>query len=509
MGLKEYKAKRNFGETAEPEGKVGKPRRQGELMFVIQKHDASRLHYDLRLELDGVLISWAVPKGLPYQRGVKHLAVHVEDHPMSYAHFEGTIPEGNYGGGTVMVWDTGTYTVEGTDPARGLSDGKFHFILKGKKVQGEWAMIRLRPRPGEKGENWLLFKSKEDHRPISAKEDDKSVLTRRSLKKIAEDNDRQWESNRHSDDTTKARKSPSPKKKEPARARQSANKSPSQALKYLEPMKCRLVEETPSGGSWIYELKFDGVRALGLKNAGQLELYSRAQLPLDVKYPEAVEGMKNLPCHSCILDGEVVALDDQGRSSFQLLQQAGTRADRPPIFYYVFDLLYLDRESLVERPVEERKAALKKLVGRGEGTIRFSSSLEGDPGTLLKKVKDLGLEGIIAKKKGSPYQPGRRSGDWLKVKLVSDQEFVIGGFSPPQGSRQYFGALLVGYFEKGQLKFASKVGTGFSSASLKSLHRLLQALKITECPFSNLPEKKIGRGGLGGGGNAPLHLGET
>ncbi len=507
-GLKAYAAKRNFRHTEEPKPQVRKSASAKKLMFVVQKHDATRLHYDFRLEMEGVLKSWAVPKGFPMRHGEKHLAIHVEDHPMDYAHFEGTIPEGNYGAGTVMVWDTGTYGVSGTDPLTGLKEGKLHLQLEGKKLKGEWALIRLKPRAGEK-ESWLIFKAGENAKPLSARKDDESVLTHRSMKKIASDNDAQWKSDRKAESAKKFgrfTKSVSQAKKQHAEKvipqKKSfdgiLNKAPSGKADFVPPMKCRLVKLPPRGEEWIYEIKFDGFRALAIKNKSRVELVSRSAKDLTARFPEIATAVGKLPFPTGVLDGEIVALDEQGRSSFQLLQMANMPGEtRAPICFYVFDLLNLNGKNLTGKSLAERKEILQSLIAPEHEPIRYSADIKGDPEKLLGEIRKRGLEGIIAKRTDGKYEAGLRSGSWTKIKVVNEQEFVIGGYTAPNGSRDFFGAILVGYFEGGKFVFASKVGSGFNQALLTSLHKECQKLKRPDCPFCNLPEKRSGRYGQG------------
>ncbi|MEO7300732.1 MAG: non-homologous end-joining DNA ligase [Verrucomicrobiota bacterium] len=507
-GLKAYRAKRDFQKTKEPKPHVGKNRSQKQLLFVIQKHDASRLHYDFRLEMKGVLKSWAVPKGIPMQRGEKHLAIHVEDHPMDYAHFEGTIPQGNYGGGTVMVWDSGTYEVMDMDPIAALKKGKMHLQMAGKKLKGEWALIRLKPRAGEK-ESWLLFKGGEDAKSISKKKDDESVLTGRSMEKIAGENDAQWNSSRKSGSSKKTARLPknlnetededlNPWPSQKKTSEKIFNDAPLGKIRFVEPMKCRPMKEPPRGKDWIYEIKFDGFRTLALKEKGVVQLLSRSAKDLTARFPEIAEAMEKLPFKNGVLDGEVVALDEKGRSSFQLLQTSNMPGEpHAPLCFYAFDVLNLDGKNLTGHPLARRKQILQNLLPLQPDVIRFSANIQGDPQQLLQEVRKRGLEGIIAKRADSEYEPGLRSGAWAKIKVINEQEFVIGGYTLPKGSRDFFGAILVGYYKNGQLTFASKVGTGFNQALLKSLHKEFQKIPQDKCPFVNLPEKRTSRYGQG------------
>src|SRR5436190_19780103 len=514
MGLTEYKKKRNFKVTAEPAG--GKPLPKlvkGASRFVIQKHDARRLHYDFRLEMDAVLKSWAVPKGLPWKKGEKHLAVEVEDHPVEYATFEGIIPEGQYGGGTVMVWDKGNYHVYGENPLNALKQGRLHLVLDGEKVKGEWALIRTRMEAGKP--QWLILKSGANARPVSKKRDDQSVKTGRTMAQIARQRDAEWESKRPADSTSelKSRIKAALKKKDdrqekgkrkenrgrrsPAAAgslpQKELAKLPAGKPRFIPPMKPRLLETPPTAGDWIYELKFDGIRLITVKNGKKVNLISRNENELSGRFPEVVEAVRLLPIADCVIDGEVVALDEKGGSSFQLLQAREMEGRQSPIYYYVFDLLQAAGKNLTRLPLESRKQLLSSLCQDTAEAIRFSGEVGGDPHALLREVKRLGLEGVIGKQKNSVYEPDRRSGTWIKLKCVNEQEFVIGGFTPPQGARKYFGALLVGYYEKKRLLFAGKVGTGFDSKLLMMLHKKFQAEERSDCPFADLPSKQGGQ----------------
>src|SRR5438128_1742775 len=518
MGLAEYKRKRDFKKTAEPAG--GKPlpeKIKGASRFVIQKHAARRLHYDFRLEMEGVLKSWALPKGLPWKRGEKHLAVEVEDHPIEYADFEGIIPEGQYGGGTVMVWDRGNYRIYGEQPVKSLKEGKLHLILEGEKAKGEWTLVRIRGRDDEKNQ-WLILKTGDDAKPISKKKENHSVKTGRTMEQIAEARDAEWESGREADESSssqfKARVRAAIKKKAkdavvgqahrmPAAKRvdrtarskiASLPNLPSAKARFSEPMKAKLVEEPPATGDWIYELKFDGIRLIGVKRDEKVSLLSRNQNELTERFPEIVEAIKILPVRECVIDGEVVALDEEGRSSFQLLQAREMEGRKSPVYFYAFDLLQLDGNSLVSLPLEARKNVLKKFCAQaGDPRIRYSGAIGGNANQLLTEVQRRGREGIIGKLHNSVYEPGRRSGAWIKLKCVNEQEFVIGGYTPPQGARKHFGAILVGYYKDRDLVFAGKVGTGFTAKALARLHKKFQGEGRADCPFVDLPSKEGGQ----------------
>ena len=513
MGLKEYKHKRDFKKTAEPAGAAKTSGRKARaLHFIIQKHDASRLHYDFRLEMEGVLKSWAVPKGLPWAQAEKHLAVEVEDHPIEYADFEGIIPEGQYGGGTVMVWDRGTYELTPPgDPVEAVRKGKFHLILHGEKAKGEWALIRIRPQNGKN--QWLLMKTAGGVKPISKKRDDQSVKTGRTMKQIASARDAEWQSNRVNEkDSFKARianaaRNASLKKKDESeigRAKPEATPSaspraaqddvlaklPKAKPRFIEPMKPKLVEHAPTTGDWVYELKFDGIRALAIKDGRTIQLISRNEKKLNDRFPEIVQAAADFDADECVVDGEVVAMDEEGRSSFQLLQRTELDGKDALLAFYVFDLLQLNGHSLINVPLTLRKDALMRLIPPSGDVIRFSGTLGTDAKTLLPEIQRRSLEGLIGKQRDSVYESGRRSGTWIKLKCVTEQEFVIGGFTPPAGARKHFGALLVGYYDKGNLHFAGKVGSGFDAKLLSSLHKKMRAEERPTTPFTDLPSKQ-------------------
>jgi len=520
MALREYQRKRDFKKTAEPSGGKPLPKQvRGASRFVIQKHDASRLHYDFRLQMEGVLKSWALPKGLPWAKGEKHLAVEVEDHPIEYESFEGIIPEGQYGGGTVMVWDRGAYYVYGEQPVKSLREGRLHLVLAGEKAQGEWTLVRIRGRDGEKN-TWLIIKTGDSVKPISKKADDQSVKTGRTMKQIAEKRDAEWQSNRAEKDQSatakfKSRIRNALKKKAPeekARAEKSEatsvdvdvalKKLPSAKPRFIEPMKARLEEDPPTHGDWLYELKFDGIRAIAIKDGKKVSLISRNGNKLDKRFPEIADAVKELPVDECVLDGEAVALDDEGRSSFQLLQALEMEGRKAPLRFYVFDLLQLNGKSLLDLPVEQRKQVLASVCENVGDPIRYSGEISGDVKSLLAEVKRRGLEGLIGKQRGSKYEPGRRSGAWIKLKSLNEQEFVIGGYTPPGGARKHFGAILVGYYESAagksgkktdnRLRFAGKVGTGFNEKSLSMLYKKFRDEERDDCPFVDLPSKQGG-----------------
>jgi bifunctional non-homologous end joining protein LigD len=532
MGLQRYKQKRNFTATPEPAGKVER-RKKSALMFVIQKHDASRLHYDFRLEIGGVLASWAVPKGVPTTKGDRRLAMHVEDHPIDYGDFEGIIPEGNYGAGSVMVWDTGTWEPLGGDPAEDVKAGKLHFALHGKKLEGEWTLVRMRARSEASGKDeWLLLKSGEDVTPISAKQDDESVLTRRTMAQIAGQKTRTWQSNRTAAPPSdfKARIAAAANKRAGARTVTSARTKrsrksskdddtagepatpsapterrddhtlldhcPKETPCFIDPMKARLIEKLPRE-DWLLELKHDGFRVIAIKNGNSVELFSRNYKPLTGAFPHVADAVRKLAPKQFVLDGEVVALNERGYGSFQLLQNRESITDPSTIVFYVFDLLNLDGRSTRNLLLTQRRALLEPLIAKAGDPIRYSATLNGSADAVLEQVRRLSLEGIIAKKPESKYEPGQRSGAWVKVKVVNEQEFVIGGYTPPKGSRDHFGSIVVGYYDGGKLFFASKVGSGFNQSTLRELYKTFQPLRRATCPFVNLPSQRGGRFGQG------------
>ncbi len=474
MSLKEYNRKRNFRKTDEPPGEAA-PNVSAN-RFAIQKHAASRLHYDFRLEMNGTLKSWAVPKGVPYAKGEKRLAIEVEDHPVSYINFEGTIPQGQYGGGTVMVWDRGTFDPLSKNPSKDLSGGKLHFVLHGEKLEGEWYLVRLRDK-----KNWLLVRGRDDMKPVSRKMDNTSAISGRSMEAISQ-GDAVWRSR--------------PVKRTFSPAGRVHGNSPAPFPAFIEPMKARLAERPPDG-DWIYEIKLDGFRTLAFKNAGSVRLLSRNENDFGEKFPEILAAVEKLAIDDIIIDGEIVALDPRGRSSFQLLQAYDLGQQKAPLYFYAFDLLRFQGRDLQKTPLAQRKALLERALKNAPDRIQFSASLTGEVKKLLQAAQKLGLEGLVGKRSDSTYESGRRSGAWIKLKLHHDQEMVIGGFTDPEGTRNHFGSLLIGYYDKGALVCAGKVGTGFDEVLLAALRKRFAFIGVPACPFKNLPEKKTSRYGAG------------
>ena len=472
--LREYAAKRDTTRTPEP-GAVAtasKEKRKGPHRYVIQKHSASHLHYDWRLEMQGVLRSWAVPKGPPTELREARLAMHVEDHPLEYEKFEGMIPPGNYGAGTVMVWDFGVYQdITGNDAAA-FHSGKMHIVMEGQKLKGEWILVKDKREP--ESNKWLLIKAGKSMKPISPKTDDTSALSKRSMAAIAKANDAQWQSNRPA-----AR----PKNTAPAIRRRQV------APRFIQPMQCKAVTELPKTGDWTFEIKFDGYRSLAVQNNGRVKLFSRNENVLNERFPEIVAGLQALRGEFAI-DGELVALDDSGRPSFQLLQNNQTQA--APVYFYAFDLLNRDGEELLGAPIESRREVLREIMPEGADPLRLSPLLDAPASEVLVAVQKLGLEGVVGKRAGSLYEPGERSGAWIKLRTDHAQEFVIGGYVP--GNRT-FDSLLVGLYEKKKLLYVAKVKNGFVQRVREEIFPQLKKRLTVKCPFKNLPEKKSSRWG--------------
>ncbi|HWB09852.1 MAG TPA: DNA ligase D [Pirellulales bacterium] len=502
MSLTEYRRKRRFDETPEP---AGKPRRKGTtpktqaLRLVVQKHDARRLHYDFRLELDGVLKSWAVPKGPSYDPREKRLAVEVEDHPLEYADFEGTIPEGEYGAGAVAVWDEGTWHPEG-DPHQGYREGKLKFQLDGRKLKGRWTLVRMQHRPGERATNWLLIKERDElARPLEEYDvtaaEPNSVVSGRTLEEIASDNDRVWHTNRGAGATKKnaqkksagGQKTTSP----PRGKRRRDGKLPGKSAAMPKATRLQfasLAKSPPDGLQWLHEIKFDGYRILCRVEKGKTQLITRGDQDWTDRMPRIAAAAPRLPVERAILDGEVVALEPSGVSSFQRLQNAFNERRANELIYFAFDVLYLDGHDLRDVPLEQRKEILADLLDHNSsvGPIRYTEHVDGHGKQCFIESCRMGLEGIISKRRDRPYVGGR-SYDWLKSKCVRREEFVIGGFTEPEGGRQGLGALLIGSHDaSGKLKYAGKVGTGFTDKTLVDLRKRLEQLEQRESPFSDL-----------------------
>ncbi|HXV26389.1 MAG TPA: DNA ligase D [Alphaproteobacteria bacterium] len=479
MALEEYRRKRNFKKTSEPAGgRVRKAQSAEGRVFVIQKHAARRLHYDFRLELEGVLKSWAVARGPSYDPKDKRLAVHTEDHPVEYGEFEGIIPKGEYGGGTVLLWDQGRWFPEG-DPAQAYADGRLKFRLEGRKMHGRWALIRMGGKSGAGGKNWLLIKERDEFANSAFSVVDElpqSVATGRDLDQIAEEKDRIWRSN--------------PGRYDPSGlpgARKGALPD------WLEPQLATLVENAPKGERWLHEIKFDGYRALARVETGRVRLLTRRGNDWTNKFRSVAEALKELPVNQALIDGEIVILKENGASSFETLQQALSAGDDSRMLYYVFDLLHLDQCDLTQVPLGDRKELLRELLPQGqEGRIRFSDHVEGRGPDFLRQACRLGLEGVVSKRRDLPYRAGR-VGSWMKAKCLNQQELVIGGFTKGKGARQSLGALHLGYYERpgsDKLRYAGKVGTGLSDQMLTDLNKRLKTLTRKTPPFADSPRER-------------------
>ena len=481
MSLAKYRKKRNFSETSEPSGKA---RRKTGHSYVIQKHDASHLHYDFRLELGGVLLSWAVPKGPTLDPSVKRLAVQTEDHPLEYGGFEGTIPKGAYGGGTVMVWDRGTWEPEG-DAEQGYRKGHLKFQLHGEKLTGGWHLVRTQ-RGGEKQKTWLLFKARDDAaRPGDTsllEKESASVLTGRDLPGIAKGAPR----------ARKAASKPTARAKKPPKS--AASKVPGAVRAALprkvEPELATLVTETPRQDSFIHEVKFDGYRVMARVDQGRVQLLTRNGEDWTERMPSLEAALSKLKAKSALIDGEFVALDAKGLSDFQLLQNAYSGKTQAKLAYYAFDLLYLDGFDLRAAPLLARKARLKELLDAlpksAAQTLRYSDHVVGKGAEFFAHAAKLGLEGVVSKRADSSYRGGRGK-DWQKSKSLARQEFVIVGYSDPGGSRSHLGALLLGVRKGKTLVYSGKVGTGFNERSLKDLANKLSPLQIEAPKLEHAP----------------------
>jgi bifunctional non-homologous end joining protein LigD len=495
MALELYRKKRNFRTTPEPRGKAVR-RRTRELSFVIQKHRASRLHYDFRLELDGVLLSWAVPKGPSLDPGVKRLAMHVEDHPIEYGEFEGVIPPKQYGSGTVLLWDRGTWKPR-EDPATGYRKGRLKFELKGRKLHGGWMLVRSRSRQygnGDGDKAWLLFKEKDEHaRPedeASIVEDEPaSVASGRTLEEIARDADRVWQSNQSVAANVKA----GAIRRRKARARPPVDPSGTEGAReapipdFIRPQLATLVKQSPAGDNWLHEIKLDGYRMICRIERGKVRMVSRNGNEWTAKFPEIAKALARLPVQSAWIDGEVVVLQKNGVSSFQALQNALSGPHAANLHFYAFDLPYLDGYDLRQAPLVERKRLLEQLLAGAPAILHYSPHVQGQGREFYEQGCRLKLEGVIAKLADAPYSSGRGR-SWVKVKCIQRQEMVIGGYTDPEGSRTGLGALLLGVYEPGgKLRYSGRVGTGFNEATLKDLRRRLGKLEQDTAPFHNPP----------------------
>lgn len=471
--LTRYREKRDFTKTEEPEGKVEKG---AHYRYLIQKHAATRLHYDFRLELDGVLKSWAVTRGPSLDPADKRLAVEVEDHPVSYGSFEGTIPKGQYGGGTVMLWDEGYWEPVG-DPHKGLKQGKLVFLLHGKRLHGEWTLVRMREREKDKGRhNWLLIKHHDKEAREGIGEEllnkyAKSVTSGRSMEQIAKAQDAVWQSK-------------SAGKKVPSAKSSIKKKAKGKLPVFTPPQLATLTDELPKGKEWVHELKFDGYRTLAYINGDDIRLYTRTGLDWTKKFQSLLPLLGKIKADNAILDGEIVVPDEEGHSSFRMLQDALSREDSSELQYYVFDLLHLNGTDITALPLLERKEALHALLKKDiGGRIIYSEHFtEGAP-EILHQLCRQHMEGLVSKRADAPYVSGRAK-YWLKTKCQKRQEFVIGGFTLPTHEQRGIGALLLGYYRDGELIYAGKVGTGFDESTSRMLRKKLNPLKQKTMAFT-------------------------
>jgi bifunctional non-homologous end joining protein LigD len=539
VALELYRKKRKFGVTAEPRGRKG---RRGGNRYVIQKHAARRLHYDLRLELDGVMKSWAVTRGPSLDPGEKRLAVHVEDHPIEYNSFEGTIPQGEYGGGTVMIWDRGRWIPEG-DPHKGYAKGHLDFVLEGKKLHGRWHLVRMRSRDRDRHENWLLIKGKDDEarsgrRGDILEEEPLSVASGRSIDEIAagKGKKRIWHSNRsgnRSADQSKANARPQTQREFRAelqaqsRSRQKTSGGQSEAAKtsakptakrkstakammpvaarrsadpvrsnrrrgalpeFVPPSLATLHSAPPDGAEWIHEIKFDGYRIEARLDRGKVRLLTRKQLDWTHRFQRIAKAVAALPADTALLDGELVVEDENGISNFSLLQTDLKEGRENRFGYWIFDLLHLDGQDLTNEPLTARKAALRRLLKNQprNGPLRYAEDFEERGSAIFRHACELGLEGIVSKSRSAPYRSGR-SENFIKTKCHNAQEFVVAGFTPSTAMPNAVGALTVAFHEGGNLRYAGRVGTGYTHQAARDLWKRLNALR-TDRPALDLPK---------------------
>jgi bifunctional non-homologous end joining protein LigD len=502
--LRTYRAKRDFEKTPEPRGKVRATRGS---RYVIQKHAARRLHYDLRLELDGAMMSWAVTRGPSLVPGDKRLAIHVEDHPIEYNTFEGTIPKGEYGGGTVMIWDRGTWRPEG-DPHKGMKKGHLDFELQGKKLKGRWHLVRMKKRPGERQEPWLLIKSDDEfaRRPSDLdilEEEPDSVASGRSIDEIAgAKKKRVWHSNKPSAQTQPVVRRPTVrankrKKRAPRTIRKLRAKSDGHSKRqansanppdFIPPCLAKLSSIPPAGRNWLHEIKFDGYRVQARIAAGKVALKTRTGLDWTRKFPEIAKACLTLADHNAILDGEIVSVDQNGASDFSALQADLKSGRQDRLVYFVFDLLYLDGHDLAAQPLTDRKQLLARLIAGlpKDGLIRLSEHFETDGALMLKHACKLNLEGLVSKRGDAPYRSGR-GGEWLKTKCTGSQEFVVAGWEPSDKKSRTIRSLLLAYHENGALHYAGRVGTGWGAKEERDLSRRLAPLVRKTSPFETVP----------------------
>jgi bifunctional non-homologous end joining protein LigD len=454
--LARYWARRNFDATGEPRGEVGTS--EGTLSFVVQKHWASRLHYDFRLELDGVLLSWAVPKGPSYDPADKQIAIHVEDHPLSYGSFEGTIPKGQYGAGTVIVWDRGTWVPE-ADPQQGLKDGKLVFMLQGQKLVGRWELVRI-AKPGDRQEAWILFKKRDRTARPRAQYDVLSALPDSVIAKPLVAAPMASEGGLPAG----AVRAPLPQK--------------------LPPQLPTLASAAPASGAWIWEIKLDGYRIMARVEGGKAQLITRGGHDWSAKMPALVKAVEGLGLDSAWLDGEIVVLGAKGTPDFHALQNAIGDPRSNAIDYFLFDAPFFAGYDLRQVPLAARREVLRRLLEeRPQPHLRFSAAFDADAATILESARRMGLEGVIAKRKDAPYE-SRRTETWLKLKNRLRQEFVVAGYSDRSSGEAEIGALLLAVHDaKGALRWVGNVGTGWNAKTASALKQKLAKIEVAQSPF--------------------------
>jgi bifunctional non-homologous end joining protein LigD len=488
--LSTYRAKRDFTKTAEPSGTKA-AREAGGFRYLVQKHAATRLHYDFRIELNGVLLSWAVTRGPSYDPRDKRLAVHVEDHPLDYGDFEGTIPKGEYGGGTVMLWDEGTWEPVG-DPEAGLAKGELKLVLHGERLKGKWVLVRLKPRKGErsKAENWLLIKERDEYateesKPIIERAQT-SVRTGRTMDEIAAGHV-EW--SKFGARFKRGDAADEPGKERPRTSKREARPSGQvdDPPAFVPPQLATLVEAPPEGQDWLHEIKYDGYRAIAAVGGGRALVYTRKGLDWTDKFRPIVRPLADLPCRSALLDGEVAVVDAEGQTDFGALQDAMGESGRG-IGYYIFDLLFVDGEDIRQKPLRERKARLAELLKDQprSGPLFYSDHVVGGGREMFEKAAELKLEGIVSKRADAPYVSGRTK-NWLKIKTALGQEFVVIGWQPSEVAGRPFSSLLLAVREGDRLTYAGRVGSGFGERQLSELWPELEKRAVKSPPVDNLP----------------------
>jgi bifunctional non-homologous end joining protein LigD len=463
VDLRDYTTKRDFSKTSEPRGARSKTTGDNKLTFVVQKHAARRLHYDLRLELDGTLKSWAVAKGPSLVPGEKRLAIHVEDHPLEYGSFEGNIPAGQYGAGSVIVWDRGTWLPDG-DPHKGLAKGHLAFDLDGSKLKGHWHLVRMKRRPKEKQESWLLIKSddaaaRDQKAPDILDEKPNSIVTRKSVEAVAKSG------------------------------------AGAAVPSFIEPCLAKLSDKPPTGKSWIHEIKFDGYRIQACKGGDKVALFTRSGLNWTGKFGALSEAFKAISASSAVIDGELVVEKHNGIPSFSALQVTLKDGRDEELRYYAFDLLSRDGKDLRQLPLSKRNKQLHEVLSGlpEDSPIRISEHLSFDGKAVLDQACRMGLEGIVSKRIDRPYRSGR-GGDWIKSKCTHSDEFVVIGYSASTTTRRAIGSLALAQYDKGRLVYRGRVGTGFSEEQTAALFKKLEPLKRSTPPLDYLPPEEKGRG---------------